>query len=65
MTNLYRYSKMKIKILKDFDGFTKGSTVIAKEVNGIPAELYWRNRLKDAEIDGCAEIVKSKKKRGK
>ena len=51
---------MKIMIQKDFDGFVAGSI---KEIN-ISKSMYWRNRLKDAEIDGCVKIVKSTR-RGK
>lgn len=55
---------MDIKIEKDFDRFLAGQIISVKDDNGIPVELYWRNRIKDAEIDGCVKIVKSKK-RGK
>lgn len=23
---------------------------------GVPADVYWRRRLRDAEIDGCIEV---------
>ena len=64
MTNLYRDSKMKIQIRKAFDNFEKDAVIEIDDINGMPVSLYWRNRLKDAEIDGCVKIVKSKK-RGK
>ena len=27
--------------------------------DGLPLDRFWRNRLKDAEIDNCIEIVKT------
>jgi hypothetical protein len=53
---------MKLLIKKDFDRYTKGQIVTVKSVKKIPVDIYWRRRLKDAEIDGCVEVVKSKKR---
>lgn len=33
--------------------------------NGIMLDTYWRRRLKDAEIDGCVEIMNTPKKQTK
>ena len=36
-------------------------TIIEVECkNGVPVNREWRNRFKDAKIDKCIEIVKSK-----
>lgn len=64
MTYHYREGIMKIKIEKDFDKHIAGTIKEIEDINGLPIERYWRNRLKDAEIDGCVTLVKSKK-RGK
>ena len=31
--------------------------------NGIPIDREWRNRFKDAEIDGCISVAKPKPKK--
>ncbi len=60
---------MKIKVLADsFPGMTRDEIVEVPEVDGIPSEQFWRRRLKDAQTDGCCEVVqpepeKSSKKR--
>ena len=53
---------MQIEILKDFDKFSTGDIIHVKDVDGTPKELFWRNRVKDAEIDGCVKVVKTKKR---
>ena len=53
---------MKLLINKDFDGYKKGMEITVKAVKKIPLDIYWRRRLKDAEIDGCVEVVKSKRR---
>ena len=40
------------------------STVRVKvDANGTPIDRFWRRRLKDAEHDGCCEIIKSRAKK--
>jgi hypothetical protein len=46
---------MKIRI-DNVTGFS--GTIDVPDVDGIPTERFWRNRLKDAELDGCCEVVK-------
>lgn len=35
-----------------------GATVEVETKGGVPTNKEWRNRLKDATIDGCVTIVK-------
>ena len=43
-------------------GVKPGGTVDATCKNGVPVNREWRNRLKDAKIDKCVTIGKSKAK---
>ena len=52
---------MKIKINFDFGKYKKDQEITIKTIGKIPEEKYWRDRIKDSEIDGCVTIVKSKK----
>ena len=47
---------MKVKINKPLKNYVAGQIV---DIN--PSEQYWANRLKDAKIDNCIEIVTEKK----
>ena len=31
--------------------------------NNVPKDQQWRRRLKDAKVDGCVELMKTKKKK--
>jgi len=44
---------MKVKINKKLKNYAIGQII-----NINPSEQYWANRLKDAEIDNCIEIIK-------
>jgi len=55
---------MQIEILKDFAGYKKGQKVTIESTKGIPVDIFWRRRLKDAEFDDCVKVIK-KTKRGK
>ena len=44
--------KLKVNNVKGFSG-----TIEIEDSNGIPVERFWRNRLKDAEIDNCCEVI--------
>lgn len=51
--------RLKIKINHGFTKYTDGETItVAARADGVPKELYWRRRIKDAVVDGCIEIVK-------
>lgn len=57
---------MQILIKKQFShpvlGRLKENDVINIQDNdGVPLELFWRNRIRDIEIDNAIEIVKTKK----
>jgi hypothetical protein len=53
---------MKIKINKPLINYKIGQIIDIKTDNSkIPLSLYWRRRLKDAEIDNCIEIVEERK----
>ena len=50
---------MKIKINKPLRGFPAGYKLkIKTDKNGVPLDRYWRDRFKDAPIDGCIEEIK-------
>ena len=59
------------KVLKIKDGMTihgkTGEVKIRVDKSGTPIDKNWRRRIKDAEIDGCVEVVKpaTKKKENK
>ena len=41
----------------------KGSIIEVKNENNIPLDKFWRNRIKDSQIDNCVSIItKSNKK---
>lgn len=50
---------MKIKINKDLPDYVAGTVVsVETDVDGIPLQRFWRDRLHDALIDNCVEILK-------
>jgi hypothetical protein len=51
--------------LADTLGVAVGSEVHVGCKNGIPLNREWRNRFKDAEIDGCITIVQNKVSKSK
>lgn len=51
--------EINIRINKPFGGYAEGQVVRAQADDaGTPLELIWRRRLKDAERDGCCEVIK-------
>ena len=54
---------MKLKI-NSVPGYS-GEVTIQTDVNGVPLEKFWRNRLKDAETDKCVEVITAKPKKEK
>lgn len=57
--------KIAIQINKPLRAYPIGTIIqIKTDKNGTPLERYWRDRLKDANIDGCIKIVKKKKSKG-
>ncbi len=66
-------SIIRIKVLRDMPhsrngkvgaaGHHKGDIVkIKADREGTPMSRFWRDRLKDAAIDGCCEVMKSTSK---
>ena len=35
----------------------KNAIIDINDENGVPTDLFWRNRLKDSAIDNCIEVV--------
>lgn len=51
--------KVKIKINNEaLQALYGGEIQVDANRHGMPKQRYWRNRLRDAAIDGCVEIVK-------
>ena len=46
----------------------QGAIIEINDEDGVPTDLFWRNRLKDSNIDNCIEVVDqviSTQKKGK
>lgn len=41
--------------------YKKDSIIEVEDIDNVPTDLFWRNRLKDSAIDNCVEIVLTKK----
>lgn len=58
--------KLKIKVnsapLAGLLGVKPGSSVDVECKAGVPISKEWRNRMKDAKIDGCVSLVDNKRK---
>jgi len=52
---------MKLKI-NSVPGYS-GTITVETDSEGTPLSRFWRNRLKDAAIDGCVEIIKPRRKK--
>lgn len=52
---------LEIIINFDFAPYTEGQTLKIPAAGGIPTEKYWRDRLRDAEHDGCVTVKKPRK----
>jgi hypothetical protein len=51
-----------LKIIKSIPGYSAGAVAsVQVDSAGIPLNRFWRDRLKDAKIDGCVERVVNKK----
>lgn len=57
---------MKLKINQDIKTpngkVFKDSIIEVDDIDGVPADIFWRNRIKDSAIDNCVEIVSTQKK---
>ena len=52
---------IELKINIPMMGKKAGDTVKCKTKSGVIVDRFWRNRLGDAKIDNCVEIVDNKK----
>lgn len=52
-----------IKIKLNFAGHEVGDVVTVPAMDGLPLDLYWQRRLRDAAVDDCCELVKKKTKK--
>lgn len=50
--------RIEININKDFNPYKAGQKITITAKSGIPCQQYWRDRLRDAESDGCVTIIK-------
>jgi hypothetical protein len=55
------YETKILKINMPLRGHAAGSAIRVKTQDGLPVDVYWRRRLKDAEIDSCVEFEKAAK----
>jgi hypothetical protein len=54
----YENKAIKLKLNAPLRDLRNGSIVTVRtDENGTPLDRYWRNRLKDAELDDCVEII--------
>lgn len=63
--NYKQMSNIKIKFNQDlrtpFGLFAKDQEIEIEAKNGVPLQHFWRNRIRDAEIDNAIEIINNKK----
>lgn len=49
---------IKIRVLGCIPPYKPGDVVVVEaDENGTSLDLHWRRRCRDAEIDGCCEVV--------
>ena len=56
---------MKLKLNTPLRGYKEGQTIEVKDVDGVPVDRFWRDRLKDSERDNCVTVVKHKRSSNK
>lgn len=50
--------RVQIKLNTSLRGYPPGTKMkILVDSKGIPFERYWRDRLKEAEVDNCIELL--------
>lgn len=56
-----KYENKMLKLNDPLREHKAGSIVkIKTDKDGTPVDRYWRDRVKDAAIDGCVEFVETK-----
>lgn len=53
--------KLNLNIKYKNTEYKKDSIIEVEDIDNVPTDLFWRNRLKDSAIDNCVEIVLTKK----
>lgn len=53
---------LNLNLNRKLNGQGPGTIRVKKGSDGKPKDKYWRDRLKDAETDGCCELVEAPKK---
>ena len=54
---------IQIKINKPLRNYPPGAIArVPVDDVGVPLEKFWRDRLRDAKIDSCVEVVEEKRK---
>jgi len=51
---------VELEINVDLPGYPKGTKIKVSANKGIPTSKYWRDRIKDSDIDGCVSVVVKK-----
>lgn len=50
-----------IMINISFNGYKKGQILpIEVDIDGIPLDIFWRNRIRDSAVDGCVTVIDKK-----
>ena len=50
---------IQIKINKSIPGYPSGATArVQADDAGVPIEKSWRDRLRDAKVDSCVEVIR-------
>jgi len=47
-----------LKLNTDLASHKEGEVINIQCIGGVPVERYWRDRVKDSEIDECVSFVK-------
>jgi hypothetical protein len=61
-----KHGKLVIRNKTDVNlhGLKPDATMEIKTLRGMPVDRVWRNRLRDASIDNCIEVVSPTKPKG-
>lgn len=59
----FKEYKQKIRLNAPLKQYPSGHVLsIDTDKDGVPLSRYWRDRLKDAQEDGCIELIKEQKR---
>lgn len=48
---------LKLKLNRKLNGKNPGVIRVACDADGEPKERFWRDRIEDAKLDNCVEII--------